>query len=188
MDESCLTGEPQLMTKNVGDEVFGGTLNYGGLILVRVSRVGADSTLNQIISLVEEAQTRKAPIQFFADRVSSVFVPTIIGISVLVFVIWFVLANTVLPRSWILENDNFLFAFLFSVAVLMIACPCALGLATPTAVMVGTGVGASLGILIKGAAVFEQVEKKKKLQGYFYFFFLTRFTLQLFVFLTRLGR
>lgn len=149
VDESCLTGEPQLVGKKSGDEVFGGTLNYGGLVLVRVSRVGADSTLNQIIALVEEAQTKKAPIQFFADRVSAVFVPTIIGISMAVFLVWFVLASTVLPRDWVLENDNFLFAFLFGVAVLMIACPCALGLATPTAVMVGTGVGASLGILIK---------------------------------------
>jgi Cu+-exporting ATPase len=86
-----------------------------------------------------------------------VFVPTIIAVSLLVFVVWFSLANTVLPRSWVLENDNFLFAFLFAVAVLVVACPCALGLATPTAVMVGTGVGASLGILIKGATVFELV-------------------------------
>jgi Cu+-exporting ATPase len=159
VDESCLTGEPQLVPKKPGDEVYGGTLNHGGMVLVRVTRVGQDSTLAQIINLVEEAQTRRAPIQRYADRVSGVFVPAIIGLAIAVFVIWFSLAKTVLPSDWVWQNDDFLFAFLFAVAVLVVACPCALGLATPTAVMVGTGVGAQNGILIKGAAVFETVHK-----------------------------
>ena len=157
VDESMLTGESELIEKRVGDEVFGGTLNHSGLIHVRVSRCGDDTTLNQIIALVEEAQTKKAPIQRYADKVSGVFVPVIIGISLVVFVVWFSLAQTnTIPANWILES-NFLFAFLFAVAVLVVACPCALGLATPTAVMVGTGVGATLGILIKGASVLERV-------------------------------
>ena len=118
-----------------------------------------DSTLAQIINLVEEAQTRRAPIQRYADRVSGVFVPSIIALALCVFVIWFSLAKTVLPADWVWQKDDFLFAFLFAVAVLVVACPCALGLATPTAVMVGTGVGAQNGILIKGAAVFETVHK-----------------------------
>ena len=153
VDESCLTGEPELVAKSLGDEVFGGTLNYGGMIRVRVIRTGEDSTLAQIINLVEQAQTKKAPIQRYADAVSGVFVPVIILIALFVFALWFTLAKTVIPRDWVLENDDFLFAFLFAVAVLVVACPCALGLATPTAVMVGTGVGASHGILIKGAQV-----------------------------------
>ena len=155
VDESCLTGEPELLSKKVGDEVFGGSFNHGGLIRIKVAQVGEDSTLSQIINLVEEAQTQKAPIQRYADQVSGVFVPTIIGIALAVFIVWFTLAMTVLPADWIIENDAFLFAFLFAVAVLVMACPCALGLATPTAVMVGTGVGARRGILIKGAAVLE---------------------------------
>ena len=111
------------------------------------------------VSLVEQAQTKKAPIQRYADSVSGVFVPVIILIAMAVFLIWYTLAKTVVPRSWVLENDDFLFAFLFAVAVLVVACPCALGLATPTAVMVGTGVGARHGILIKGAEVLESVHK-----------------------------
>lgn len=158
VDESCLTGEPQLLVKTVGDEVYGGTLNHGGAIWVRVSRVGQDSTLNQIISLVEHAQTKKAPIQRYADQVSGIFVPLIIVIAIFVFMMWFTLAKLhVVPPEWVIEHDDFLFAFLFSVAVLVVACPCALGLATPTAVMVGTGVGAGHGILIKGAEVLEAV-------------------------------
>lgn len=160
VDESMLTGEAAHIPKRPGSEVFGGTLNYSGLILVRVSRVGEDSTLSQILKLVEDAQTKKAPIQRYADRVSGVFVPVIIGIAVGVFFLWFTLTKSgVVPRHWILENDDFLFSFLFAVAVLVVACPCALGLATPTAVMVGTGVGAQHGILIKGATVLEMVHK-----------------------------
>lgn len=160
VDESMLTGEPHLVPKKEGAQVFGGTLNHGGMVSVRVSAVGNDTTLNRIIGLVEEAQTKKAPIQRFADRVSGIFVPVIIATSLLVFVIWYSLAASgAIPRPWIVENDNFLFAFLFAVSVLVMACPCALGLATPTAVMVGTGVGAGLGVLIKGASVLETVHK-----------------------------
>ncbi len=147
VDESMLTGESLPVQKTSGNAVFGGTINKTGRFTFRATNVGADTALAQIVRLVEEAQGSKAPIQRLADNISSVFVPTVVVISILTFVVWFnaMPAETRLP-----------FALVNFVAVLIIACPCALGLATPTAIMVGTGKGAEHGILIRNA---ESLEK-----------------------------
>ena len=142
-DESMLTGESLPVAKAPGDSVTGGAVNAEGLLTVRVSAVGAQSTLAKIIELVETAQAKKAPIQRLVDRVSAVFVPVVLGIAVL----------TVL--GWGFATGNWEQALLNAVAVLVIACPCALGLATPTAIMAGTGVAARNGILIKDAEALE---------------------------------
>ncbi|MGQ9703438.1 MAG: heavy metal translocating P-type ATPase [Actinomycetota bacterium] len=146
VDESMLTGEPLPVEKEPGDEVTGATLNTTGYFRFRVTRVGSDTVLAQIVRLVEEAQGSKAPIQRLADRVAAVFVPAVIGVAVVTFLVW-LLAG---------PEPSFNFALLNFVAVLVIACPCALGLATPTAIMVGTGKGAEMGILIKGGEVLER--------------------------------
>ena len=145
VDESMLSGEPLPVEKGPGDEVTGATVNGTGSFRFQVTRVGNDTVLAQIIKLVEEAQGSKAPIQRLADKVASVFVPVVIGIALLTFLVW-LLAG---------PEPSFNFALLNFVAVMVIACPCALGLATPTAIMVGTGKGAELGILIKGGEVLE---------------------------------
>ncbi len=159
VDESMLTGESMPVFKEEGDEVIGGTINNEGLIKVKATKVGNETALAQIIKLVQEAQSSKAPIQAFADRVSQYFVPAVVLISVLDFIFWFSLTSlgvfTDLPPG----TGPFLFSFLLAVAVLVIACPCALGLATPTAVMVGTGVAASNGILIKGGEPLERAHQ-----------------------------
>ena len=142
-DESMLTGEPLPRAKAPGDAVTGGAVNCEGLLTVRVTAVGARSTLAKIIELVENAQAKKAPIQRLVDRVSAVFVPVVLGIALL----------TVL--GWGFATGNWEQALLNAVAVLVIACPCALGLATPTAIMAGTGVAAKNGILIKDAEALE---------------------------------
>jgi P-type Cu+ transporter len=149
VDESMLTGEPIPVEKNPGDEVVGATINGTGTFRFRAERVGRDTVLAQIIRMVEEAQGSKAPIQRLADRVAAVFVPTVIGIALLTFVVW-MLAGV---------EPVFNLALLNFVAVMVIACPCALGLATPTAIMVGTGKGAELGILIKGGESLERIGK-----------------------------
>lgn len=148
VDESMITGESIPVEKNVNDNVTGGTINKNGSFEFKVSRVGAETTLSQIIRLVEEAQGSKAPIQAFADRISSRFVPAVIGIALLTFVIWFFFLGA--PLS---------FALMAFTAVIVIACPCALGLATPTAIMVGTGKGAEHGILVKGGEPLEAANK-----------------------------
>ena len=148
VDESMITGEPIPVEKRVGEEVIGGTINRTGTFLFEAKRVGKDTTLSQIIRLVEEAQGSKAPIQRFADQVASYFVPAVVGISLVSFFVWYLVAGM-----------DFLFSLIISIAVLVIACPCALGLATPTAVMVGTGKGAENGILIKGGEVLERAHK-----------------------------
>lgn len=161
VDESMLTGESAPVHKAAGDSVIGGTVNMGGALRIRASRVGADTALSQIVRLVENAQLSKAPIQAFADRVSAVFVPIVAVLALLTWLMWY-LAGTLhwYPPSWLPQGHNtFLFALLFGIAVLVIACPCALGLATPTAVMVGTGVAAAHGILIKGGDALERACK-----------------------------
>ncbi|OWZ24653.1 Copper-transporting ATPase [Phytophthora megakarya] len=152
IDESMLTGESKTIKKVTGDRVLGATVNVDGLFHMKVTGVDNDTALSQIIRLVEDAQTSKAPIQAYADYVASVFVPTVLGLSTLTFSAWYILCIfEVIPTSWIPDTDStFVFAFNFGIATLVVACPCALGLATPTAVMVGTGVGAEHGVLIKG--------------------------------------
>ncbi|TMW63154.1 hypothetical protein Poli38472_002095 [Pythium oligandrum] len=157
IDESMLTGESKTIKKTVGDKVMGATVNVDGLFHMKVTGIGSDTALSQIIRLVEDAQTSKAPIQAYADYVASIFVPTVLVLSFLTFVVWYVLCETEsIPASWIPKTDSrFVFAFNFGIATLVVACPCALGLATPTAVMVGTGVGAKHGVLIKGGEPLE---------------------------------
>jgi len=144
VDESMITGESLPVEKQVNDTVVGGTMNKTGSFEFKAIRVGSETTLSQIIRLVEEAQGSKAPIQDFADKISAYFVPTVIGIAILTFIIWFFALGATLSFS--------LMAF---TAVIVIACPCALGLATPTAIMVGTGKGAEHGLLIKGGEPLE---------------------------------
>lgn len=148
VDESMVTGESLPVEKNMGDAVIGATINKTGSFEFMATRVGGETTLSQIIRLIEEAQGSKAPIQAFADKISAFFVPTVIGIAALTFIIWFFVLGAPLAFS--------LMAF---TAVIVIACPCALGLATPTALMVGTGKGAQQGILIKGGEPLEQACK-----------------------------
>jgi Cu+-exporting ATPase len=147
LDEAMLTGESLPVEKKAGDPVFGATLNKTGSFRFRVTKVGADTMLSQIVKLVEDAQGSRAPIQRLADKVSAIFVPTVVVIAILTFVLWFDLApaGTRLPLALV----NF-------VAVLIIACPCALGLATPTAIMVSTGKGAEHGVLIRNAEALEK--------------------------------
>ena len=140
---SMLTGESVPVEVSPGSEVAGATINAGGRLVVRTTKVGADTALAQIARLVEDAQTGKAPVQRLADRVSGVFVPIVIALSVATL------------GFWLGTGESAAFAFTAAVAVLIIACPCALGLATPTALMVGTGRGAQLGLLIKGPEVLE---------------------------------
>ncbi|KDO24291.1 hypothetical protein SPRG_09928 [Saprolegnia parasitica CBS 223.65] len=159
LDESMLTGESKpVHQKAPGDTVLGATLNVDGLFHMRVTGVGRDTALSQIVRLVEDAQTSKAPIQAYADKIASVFVPIVLGLSVLTFAVWFGLVSFgyVVPPD---HTGGFLFAFNFAISTLVVACPCALGLATPTAVMVGTGVGATHGILIKGGEPLEVAHK-----------------------------
>ncbi|MDE0805244.1 MAG: heavy metal translocating P-type ATPase [Acidimicrobiales bacterium] len=149
IDASLLTGESVPVEVAPGDTVAGATVNAGGRIVVRATRVGADTALAQIARLVEDAQTGKAAVQRLADRVSAVFVPVVIALAFATLGFWLTAATT----------GNATAAFTAGVAVLIIACPCALGLATPTALMVGTGRGAQLGILIKGPEVLESTKK-----------------------------
>lgn len=149
IDESMVTGESIPVEKRKGDSVIGATINKTGTFQFKATKVGAQTMLSQIIKLVEEAQASKAPIQRIADLISSYFVPIVIMLAILTFVIWYVLGPV----------PVFLFAMLNMVAVLIIACPCAMGLATPTAIMVGTGKGAEQGILIKDAESLETAHK-----------------------------
>jgi Cu+-exporting ATPase len=159
-DESFLTGESLPVSKDVGSTVIGGSVNVNGAILVKATRVGAQTSLAQIIRLVERSQSQKAPIQSYADKISGVFVPTVIIIALVTFLTWLVLQAYVpsaraITVAMIPGASPFLCALLFGISTIIVACPCALGLATPTAVMVGTGVGAENGILIKGGAHLE---------------------------------
>ena len=147
VDESMLTGEPLPVDKGVGAQVAAGTITGEGRLKFRATRVGRDTALAQIIRLVQEAQGSKAPIQALADRVASVFVPAVMGVALLTFILW-----------WSVGGD-FVPAMIRLVAVLIIACPCALGLATPTAIMAGTGKGAEKGILFKNSQALEQATR-----------------------------
>ncbi|NNF54523.1 MAG: copper-translocating P-type ATPase [Acidimicrobiales bacterium] len=147
VDESMISGEPVPVEVSVGSEVVGATINANGSLVVQATRVGADTTLSQIIRMVDQAQGSKADVQRLADRVAAVFVPVAIAISLITLIAWFV--------SGADAND----AFTAAVAVLIIACPCALGLATPLGIMVGTGRGAQLGVLIKGGEVLEDTRE-----------------------------
>jgi Cu+-exporting ATPase len=153
VDESMLTGESLPVEKTVGDTVAGSTLNQLGAVRLRATHVGKETMLAQIVKLVEDAQGSKAPIQKLADRVSSVFVPLVLGISALTFLLWFFFA----PPST--EISSLTRALINAVAVLVVACPCAMGLATPTAIMVGTGKGAQNGILFRTSEALEQAKK-----------------------------
>jgi len=149
IDESMITGESIPVEKKDGDEVIGGTINKTGSFQFEATRIGKDTTLAQIVRLVDEAQGSKAPIQRLADVIAGYFVPIVIGIAIITFIIWYLAGPT----------PSLTFAFLNFVAVLIIACPCALGLATPTAIIVGTGKGAENGVLIKSAKALERAHR-----------------------------
>ncbi|MGH7699909.1 MAG: heavy metal translocating P-type ATPase [Gemmatimonadales bacterium] len=152
VDEAMLTGEPLPVAKKVGDEVIGATVNTTGSITFRATRVGKDTALGQIVRLVEDAQTSKAPVQRLADRVAGVFVPVVVAVAIAAFVVWFDVGPDPAP----------LFATVALVTVLIIACPCAMGLATPTAILVGTGRAAEHGILIRGGAALERLARVRR--------------------------
>lgn len=150
IDESMITGESMPVEKNINSDVIGGTINKHGSFQFKATKVGENTTLSNIIKLIEDAQGSKAPIQRFADIISMYFVPVIILIAAVTFLVWYFILNQTIS-----------FAILLAVSVLVIACPCALGLATPTAIMVGTGIGAKNGILIKGGEALETAHKIK---------------------------
>lgn len=164
IDESMVTGEPIPVKKTIGDSVIGATINQSGVIKVRITRLGKDTFLSQIIRLVEEAQGSKVPIQELADRITGIFVPVVLVISLGVFLFWLIypeagraiLVNFSSIFPWInLENNTISQAISVMVSTLVIACPCALGLATPTALIVGSGIGAEKGILIRSGKSIE---------------------------------
>ncbi|KAL1537554.1 serine/threonine protein kinase Ran1 [Salvia divinorum] len=163
VNESMVTGESAPVLKELNASVIGGTINLHGSLHIQAKKVGSDTVLSQIISLVETAQMSKAPIQKFADFIASIFVPTVVTLGFLTLLGWY-LAGVLgyYPDDWLPGNSNyFVFSLMFAISVIVIACPCALGLATPTAVMVATGVGANNGVLIKGGDALEKAHKIK---------------------------
>jgi Cu2+-exporting ATPase len=177
VNEAMLTGESHPVIKQKGDSVSAGTINQSGMLILRATRIGKETTLAQIVKMVEDAQTRKAPIQFLADSVAGFFAYGVMSISALTFLFWYFLLSHIWPEILIshssmdmgmdmgmsLRNTTELSPILLSlklaISVLVIACPCALGLATPTAILVGSGIGAEKGLLIRGGDVLEQVNQ-----------------------------
>lgn len=175
VDESMLTGEPMPVAKKAGDRVEAGTLNQSGAIVIQTQRTGKDTTLAQIVELVREAQTRKAPVQLLADTVAGYFTYGIMAIATLTFLFWCFIGSSLWPEVVTLarefpamghahmgmhhDSSALLLALKLTIDVLVIACPCALGLATPTAILVGTGIGAQRGLLIRGGDVLEKVHQ-----------------------------
>ncbi|MHB8523243.1 MAG: heavy metal translocating P-type ATPase [Limisphaerales bacterium] len=149
VEESMITGEPLPVEKTVGDKVTGGTVNGTGSFVMRAERIGNDTLLGQIVTMVAEAQRSRAPIQGLADKVAAIFVPAVLAVSMITFVVW----------MWLGPEPKFAHAIVNAVAVLIIACPCALGLATPMSIMVGVGRGAQAGVLVKNAEALERLEK-----------------------------
>lgn len=165
IDESAITGEPVPVLKQVGDTIIGGTVNGLGAFDMVVTRAGKDTALAQIVKLVEDAQTSKAPIQAFADRIAGYFVPTVISLAAITFLGWILLSNVLtdaqLPDMFH-HHGKVAACLQLCISVVVVACPCALGLSTPTAIMVGTGVGARNGILIKGGRALEASRSLKR--------------------------
>src|SRR2546421_2047776 len=162
VDESMITGESIPVEKAMGDPLIGATINQRGLLHVRVTKVGADTVLANIIRMVEQAQESKAPIQRLADTISSIFVPVVLVIAALTFIAWAIIGHVIAPGAssaglMTAASNPWIIAIVAAVAVLVVACPCALGLATPTAIMVGTGKGAEQGILIRGGESLERI-------------------------------
>ncbi|KAF9904950.1 hypothetical protein EC991_002190 [Linnemannia zychae] len=166
VDESMVTGEAIPINKTTGSLVIGGTVNGLGTFDMEAVRVGSETALAQIVQLVEDAQTSKAPIQAYADMIAGYFVPSVIFAAILTFVVWMILSHTLLadklPGMFIKEPSKLVACLKLCISVIVVACPCALGLATPTAVMVGTGVGAQHGILIKSGTALEEAQKITK--------------------------
>lgn len=155
VDESMITGESIPVEKSIGSTVIGGSMNKNGVLTVKATRIGKDTALAQIIKLVEDAQASKAPIQRYADNVSAWFVPVVIAIALVSFLVWYLVAYD----TFVGGEEGFVFSLIIFISVLVISCPCALGLATPTAIMVGSGKGAENGILIKSAEALETAGK-----------------------------
>jgi Cu+-exporting ATPase len=149
IDESMVTGESMPVTRTIGEKVIGGTLNQTGALVIEAERVGRDTMLSQIVQMVADAQRSRAPIQRMADQVAGWFVPAVIGVAILAFIIW----------SLVGPEPRFVYGLIAAVSVLIIACPCALGLATPMSIMAGVGRGARAGVLIKSAEALEHLEK-----------------------------
>ncbi|XP_071690331.1 copper-transporting ATPase HMA4-like [Rutidosis leptorrhynchoides] len=161
VDESMITGEAIPVAKSVGDKVIGGTVNENGCLLIKVTHIGSETALSQIVQIVEAAQLARAPVQKLADKISRFFVPAVVAAAVITWLAWFIPgACGLYPKHWIPKAmDEFELALQFGISVLVVACPCALGLATPTAVMVATGKGATQGVLIKGGNALEKAHK-----------------------------